>query len=153
MAKIKPTYLRPFISSCHRNTYSSHPLLSFAPNTWNLLPLHDSEEIRWELLTPWRSEWRIPPLDSECLSSGVHRQALLTHVFRDVVNAQDVILLIQYSANDKWKSGKNWRFINKPPDSSNPEELPTNHIYIHPHIYIYIHVHSYTPRSPHTPEM
>lgn len=104
-------------------------------------PYPAEKRSRWELFTLWRIKQRILPLNSECLSFGVHRQDSTLHVFGDLLNVPDVILLIQYSTNDKWKSGKNWPFINEFSDSSKPEELPTTVIYIHtctcqgPHIH------------------
>lgn len=70
---------------------------------------------------------------------GRHRTL---RTFRDFVNVQDVILLIQYGTHYKRKNGQNWPFINdSSAAASKPEELPTtlisNYIITHkrPHMH------------------
>lgn len=124
------TYIQLFIPSSVTETHILTPSYR-CPKYMKLFPLPSSKEIKMRTFHLGRIKQRILPLNSECLSFGMRWQDSTLHVFGGLVSIQDVILLIQYSTNDKWKNGKNWPFINEFSDSSKPEELLTTAIYIH----------------------
>lgn len=73
------TYLWPFTSSSVTETHILLTHSSRLPQIHeNISPLQGREETKMRTFNPMKNQSRIPPLDSECLSFGEHRQALYT---------------------------------------------------------------------------